>query len=219
MLSSKAHSGPGIKRVLGAGAIALGVLTGGLLNMALASPAGAASGYGPYHVIGTGSNGLNERVAPSASAAKTGNLSNGTTVYLACQAAGITYSTGGSPASDDIWDELTNGSFVADYWVSTPEAGKFSSGIPRCGISQVSVWNENVAAQYVTVCGTNQHNQANVCTPWYRDLPGSNNYYPDYWFKGEFTVWTYNDTNGAEYAFTRCDVPAGYSSSVLTCEI
>jgi surface antigen len=99
----------------------------------LGSPsAGAATGYGPYSVIGTGSNGLNEHSAPSASAALKGNLPNGSTVYIACQVAGASYATGGSPASESIWDQLTSGLYVADYWVSTPATGTFSSGIPQC---------------------------------------------------------------------------------------
>jgi len=92
----------------------------------------APASYGPYSVIGTGSNGLNERATPSTSGTLVGHLANGTTIYLACQIAGAAYSTGGTPATDSIWDKLTNGAYVADYWVSTPYVGTFSPGIPRC---------------------------------------------------------------------------------------
>ena len=88
--------------------------------------------YGPYSVIGTGSNGLNERSQPSTSATIVGHLANGTAVYLSCQVAGSADSTGGSPSTDSIWDRLTNGAYVADYWLSTPAVGTFSAGIPRC---------------------------------------------------------------------------------------
>ena len=98
-----------------------------------ATAAHAATGDGPYSVIGAGSNGLNERGAPSTSAALVGRVPNGATVYIACQTSGTPYSTGGSPASDRIWDQLTNGTYVADYWLSTPAVGTFSAGIPRCG--------------------------------------------------------------------------------------
>jgi hypothetical protein len=98
-----------------------------------ASAAHAATGYGPYTAIGTGSNGLNERAAPSTSAALVGRLPSGATLYLGCQTSGTPYSTGGSPASDSIWDQLTNGAYVADYWVSTLAVGAFSPGIPQCG--------------------------------------------------------------------------------------
>jgi CHAP domain len=88
--------------------------------------------YGPYAVVGTGSNGLNERSQPSTSATTVGDLANGTVVYLSCQTAGTAYSTGGTPSTDSIWDRLTNGAYVADYWLSTPAVGTFSPGIPRC---------------------------------------------------------------------------------------
>lgn len=105
-----------------------------VLAALIALPTAAAhAAAGPYSVIGTGSNGLNERAAPSTSAALVGHLANGTVVYIACQVAGTPYSTGGSPASDSIWDQLTNGAYVADYWLSTPAVGTFSPGIPQCG--------------------------------------------------------------------------------------
>jgi surface antigen len=96
-----------------------------------ATAAGASSGYGPYKVLATA--GLHERSAPSTSASVVGTLAHGTTVYLNCQVAGSTYSTGGSPSTDAIWDQLTSGAYVADYWISTPAVGTFSPGIPRCG--------------------------------------------------------------------------------------
>ncbi len=128
-----------IARKIATGALALGVVGGAAAAALGATAAGASTGKGPYHVVGT--SGLDERSAPSASSTKLGTLSDGTTVYIACQAQGISYTTGGSPASDTIWDQLTNGDFVADYWVGTPDVGKFSPGIPRCVIAQVSVWN------------------------------------------------------------------------------
>jgi hypothetical protein len=88
--------------------------------------------YGPFTVVGTGSNGLNERSAPTASAPIVGHQVNGARVYLLCQALGGTYSTGGSPATEAIWDKLTNGTYVADYWLTTPAVGTFSPGIARC---------------------------------------------------------------------------------------
>jgi surface antigen len=109
-----------------AGAAALSL--GGVLLAA--APAGAAA-FGPYKVLATA--GLNERTAPSTSAGLAGRLAYGTTVYVACQVQGAVYSTGGSPASDSIWDQLSTGPYVADYWLSTPAVGTFSPGIPRCG--------------------------------------------------------------------------------------
>lgn len=203
-----------IARRIATGALALGVVGGAAAAALGATAAGASTGKGPYHVVGT--SGLDERSAPSASSTKLGTLSDGTTVYIACQAQGISYTTGGSPASDTIWDQLTNGDFVADYWVSTPDVGKFSPGIPRCGIAQVSVWNANGPGDVVQVCGTNQHNASN-CTPQYVDPTGHNEYFFDYWFKGAVEIL--NGNGSVSIVINGCAVPAGYSSSVYTCEI
>jgi hypothetical protein len=203
-----------IARRIATGALALGVVGGAAAAALGATAAGASTGKGPYHVVGT--SGLDERSAPSASSTKLGTLSDGTTVYIACQAQGISYTTGGSPASDTIWDQLTNGDFVADYWVNTPDVGKFSPGIPRCGIAQVSVWNANGPGDVVQVCGTNQHNASN-CTPQYVDPTGHNEYFFDYWFKGAVEIL--NGNGSVSIVINGCAVPAGYSSSVYTCEI
>ena len=202
-----------IARRVAAGALALGVV-GGAAVTALGATAAGASTAQAYQVKGT--SGLNERSAPSASSSKLGTLGDGTTVYVACQAQGISYSTGGSPASDSIWDQLTNGAFVADYWVSTPGVGTFSKGIPRCGIAQVSVWNENGPGDVVQVCGTNQKNEED-CTPQYSDPNGHNEYFSDYWFKGPVEIL--NGNGSVSIVINGCAVPAGYSSSIYTCEI
>jgi hypothetical protein len=203
-----------IARRLATGALALGVLGGAAVTALGATAAGASTGQGPYYVVG--SSGLNERSAPSASSTRLGTLGNGTAVYIACQAQGITYSTGGTPASDSIWDQLTNGDFVADYWVSTPDVGTFSRHIPRCGIAQVSVWNENGPGDVVQVCGTNQQNDSS-CTPAFVDSTGHNEYYFDYWFKGPVEIL--NGNGGVSIGINGCAVPAGYSSAIYTCEI
>ncbi len=103
----------------------------GAVSLAAASSP-ASSGPGTYTVIGTGSDGLNERSSPSTSGTIVGNLPNASTIDIACQTSGGTYATGGSPATDSIWDQLTSGSYVADFWVNTPAVGTFSPGIPRC---------------------------------------------------------------------------------------
>jgi surface antigen len=108
-----------------------GVAALSLGGMVLAAAPAGATGYGPYKVLANPS--LNERSAPSTSAGIVGHLANGTWVYVACQVQGAAYSTGGSPATDSIWDQLSTGPYVADYWLSTPAVGTFSPGIPRCG--------------------------------------------------------------------------------------
>jgi hypothetical protein len=203
-----------ISRRVAGGLLALSVVGGAAIATITSTAAQAAAPAGPYHVVG--STGLYERSAPASASTKLGTLSNGTTVYISCQAQGISYSTGGSPATDSIWDQLTNGDFVADYWVSTPYVGKFSPNIPRCGIAQVSVWNENGPGDVVQVCGTNQQNKSD-CTPQYVDSTGQNEYFFDYWFKGPVRIYDGNGDVAIE--ISGCAVPAGYSSSVYTCAI
>jgi len=130
-LSARGHRIPRRRYVAVAGALV--TLFGAAGTLFTSVSAQAATTYGPYSVVGTGSNGLNERSAPSTSSSVLGNLPNGTTVYLACQTAGSSYDTGGSPATDTIWDQLSSGAYVADYWLTTPAVGTFSPGIPRCG--------------------------------------------------------------------------------------
>jgi hypothetical protein len=92
-------------------------------------------GFGPYSIVGTASKGLPERSAPSTSSTLVGTLTNATEVYIACQASAGSYATSGSPAADTIWDQLTSGLYVADYWVSTPAVGTFTTGLPRCNVT------------------------------------------------------------------------------------
>jgi hypothetical protein len=35
--------------------------------------------------------------------------------------------------TSNIWDRLSNGSYISDWWTTTPVTGGFSPGIPRCG--------------------------------------------------------------------------------------
>jgi surface antigen len=101
------------------------------LGLGLAGTASAA--VGPCHV--ESSTGLNERSCPSSADARLGWLANGTQVMISCQTAGAAYATGGTPSTDTIRDQLSNGDYVADYWMGTPGVGTFSPGIPRCGSS------------------------------------------------------------------------------------
>lgn len=73
-----------------------------------------------------GSPSLNERSAQSTSAAVVGTLPYHTAVAIACQTTGS--SVNGSP----IWDKLSTGPYVSDYYVSTPNVGTYSPGLPEC---------------------------------------------------------------------------------------
>ena len=90
----------------------------------------SAASYGPYQTLASS---LNERGAPSTSAAIVGTLPYHSTIFIACQTSGTVVNN--SP----IWDQLTNGAFVSDYWTNTPGQLTWSPSIARCGSSTPSV--------------------------------------------------------------------------------
>lgn len=77
-----------------------------------------------YQVEGVSS--LNARSGPSTSASVVGTVTLGETLRLSCQAAGSTVST------TNVWDKLTNGWYVSDYYVSTPSSTGYSDPLPKC---------------------------------------------------------------------------------------
>jgi surface antigen len=93
--------------------------------VATAAPAYAATGYGPYLTVASPS--LNERSAPSTSAALIGSLPYHSSISIACQTSGSLV------GASVIWDQLTNGAYVSDYWTTTPGQNTWTPSIPRCG--------------------------------------------------------------------------------------
>jgi archaellum component FlaF (FlaF/FlaG flagellin family) len=85
------------------------------------------AGHGPY--LTTASPSLSERQSPSTSAPIVGSLSYQSSVYIICQAEGSVV------AGSAIWDQLGNGAYVSDYWVSTPVFDNWTPGIPQCASS------------------------------------------------------------------------------------
>jgi hypothetical protein len=90
-----------------------------------------------YHVYGTcadGACGLNIRSGPGYSEfALVGSLPEGAEADVVCQAVGQT--VGPSPAtgnSSAIWDKLTDGYWVSDLYLTTPNVGTWSPPIPQC---------------------------------------------------------------------------------------
>jgi uncharacterized protein YraI len=69
---------------------------------------------------------LNVRSGPTSSASVIGQLQPGSSVAVVCQARG--QQVGTTP----VWDRITTGGFVTDYYVSTPSNTGFSSALPRC---------------------------------------------------------------------------------------
>jgi surface antigen len=87
-----------------------------------------------YQVTGTcrdGACGLALRAGPGYSNyAQVGSLAEGASADVVCQALGEMVSNG--YAESAIWDQLTNGAWVSDFYLNTPNIGTWSPPIPRC---------------------------------------------------------------------------------------
>lgn len=69
---------------------------------------------------------LVEHASPSESAEKVAVLPLGDKVDVRCQ------DTGDAVEGSQVWDQLTNGGWIPDYYVDTPDIGNFSYPIPLC---------------------------------------------------------------------------------------
>jgi hypothetical protein len=87
-----------------------------------------------YHVVGTcgeGACGLKKRAGPGYSGyAQVGIVYDGNEIDIVCQTTGE--AVAGRRATSAIWDRLTDGSYVSDYYTDTPVVGGFSPPIPHC---------------------------------------------------------------------------------------
>jgi len=90
--------------------------------------------YYIYQVTGTcrdGACGLTLRAGPGYSGyASLGSLPEGANADVVCQAMGETVSNG--YASSAVWDKLTSGAWVSDFYLNTPNIGTWSPPIPQC---------------------------------------------------------------------------------------
>ena len=112
------------KRLASAAIAVFAVPTATAASMAVGQTAAHATTA--YLTLGNPS--LNERSAPSTSAAVVGSLPYHSTIAIACQ------TTGSSVNGSAIWDKLSTGPFVSDYYVNTPNVGTYSPGLPQCTI-------------------------------------------------------------------------------------
>ncbi len=95
-----------------------------------AAPAQAVVGY---HVV-VGSLGANARTGPGTGFAVAGKLYNGQAIDIACQTKGTLVGVGLPGTPTDVWDRLTNGWYITDYYTSTTGLnGSYTPGIPQCG--------------------------------------------------------------------------------------
>jgi len=79
-----------------------------------------------YSYTVTGTSALNARTGPSRSYPIVSTYAAGSTLSVVCQAPGSTV------ASTSVWDKLSDGTYVADYYVSTPSNTGYSAPLPRC---------------------------------------------------------------------------------------
>lgn len=78
----------------------------------------------PYRVTSTGS--LNARSGPSTAYPVVATYASGATISVLCQTSGQRIGT------TSVWDRLTNGAWVTDYYVSTPSKTTYSGPLQRC---------------------------------------------------------------------------------------
>lgn len=108
-------------RLLAVVAAAAGIIAG-------LGSTGVAGADAVYQVANTGGWDLNVRSAPSLSASIIGELPAGATIDIHCQTWGD--EVNGLTA---VWDKLTSGGYVSDYYTTTPMIGQFTTSIgPPC---------------------------------------------------------------------------------------
>jgi surface antigen len=102
--------------------------------VAVPQPVAGGPVYFVHHVTGTcrdGACGLTIRSGPGYTGyAALGALPEGAEADVVCQAIGQTVSNG--YAASSIWDRLTDGRWVSDFYLDTPSIGTWSPPIPQC---------------------------------------------------------------------------------------
>jgi uncharacterized protein YraI len=78
----------------------------------------------PYQVTSTSN--LNARSGPSTSYPVVATYAPGATISVMCQSSSQQVGT------TRVWDRLTNGAWVSDYYISTPSKTTYSSPLQRC---------------------------------------------------------------------------------------
>ncbi|NDL55869.1 glycoside hydrolase domain-containing protein [Phytoactinopolyspora mesophila] len=74
----------------------------------------------------TSSTALNARTGPGSSYPVVRTYAPGSSLPVVCQTSGQKVGT------TSVWNRLTSGSWVSDYYVSTPSSTGFSTAVPRC---------------------------------------------------------------------------------------
>jgi surface antigen len=159
------------------------------LTVALPVTAAAATtGYGPYLTVASPS--LNERAAPTTSATLVGSLPYHSTIYIVCQTSGSLV------GASTVWDKITNGSYISDYWTNTPGQNTWTPSIPRCGttvsVGRTVSYNEGTAGQ----CTWWAINEFHLFSGYYPNLISPyNNGDAGYWAgNAAYNGWTVSAT-------------------------
>ena len=103
---------------------------------------GVQAAVAGYRVYNTGKAHLQERSGPSQKYPVVRKLTVGTPVDISCQDYGQAIN------GSSIWDRLSDGGWVSDFYISTPGHGVFSPGIPQCGASSSSGSREQRAIEW-----------------------------------------------------------------------
>lgn len=80
-----------------------------------------------YQITGTGGAGVNIRTAPYTNATIVANYADGTYINVVCQTNGTDVN-----GVTWVWDKLSNGYYVSDYYTTTPTVDNFSINLPNC---------------------------------------------------------------------------------------
>jgi uncharacterized protein YraI len=79
-----------------------------------------------YTYTATSSTTLNARTGPSTGYPLAKSYAPGSSLKVVCQAPGSTV------GSTRVWNKLSDGTYVTDYYVSTPSNATYSAPLPRC---------------------------------------------------------------------------------------
>jgi len=87
----------------------------------------ATASAASYNVTGTGGVGLRARTAPNTSSGVVRTLPEGAAIDISCQTMGE------NVRGSSVWDRLSDGTYISDFYTTTPVYAAYSPGIPVCG--------------------------------------------------------------------------------------
>ena len=91
---------------------------------------------------------INVRSGPGVFYGIVGSLANGAPVSIVCQ------TRGDSVQGSTIWDQLSSGGYLSDYYVNTPVVGGFSPGLSQCGTTTTTTTTTTPTTTTITTTPT-----------------------------------------------------------------